>query len=98
MNTGDTVKYAYITTASSMPASTDSTTIYFDENEKKISVGNVKFDGGTLPAATSADEGKVLMVDSNGDYVLGTVSASSPIPYAGSNSNSVATVTSVEVN
>jgi len=28
-----------------------------------------------LPAATSADEGKVLMVDSNGDYVLGTVAS-----------------------
>lgn len=28
----------------------------------------------SLPTATSADEGKVLMVDSNGDYVLGTVS------------------------
>ena len=51
-----------------------------------------------LPTATSADEGKVVMVDSNGDYVLGTVQASSPIPYAGSNSNNIATVTSVEVN
>ena len=31
-----------------------------------------------LPAATSADEGKVVMVDSNGDYVLGTVSGGTP--------------------
>lgn len=28
-----------------------------------------------LPTPTSADEGKVLMVDSNGDYVLGTVAS-----------------------
>ena len=32
----------------------------------------------SLPTATSADEGKVLMVDSNGDYVLGTVSGGIP--------------------
>jgi hypothetical protein len=32
----------------------------------------------SLPTATSADEGKVLMVDSNGDYVLGTVAGGTP--------------------
>jgi len=31
-----------------------------------------------LPTATSADEGKVLMVDANGDYTLGTVQGGSP--------------------
>lgn len=36
-----------------------------------------------LPTATSADEGKVVMVDSNGDYVLGTVQGEQYIiPYA----------------
>ena len=28
-----------------------------------------------LPSATSADEGKVLMINSNGEYVLGTVAS-----------------------
>ena len=31
-----------------------------------------------LPVATSADEGKVLMVDANGKYTLGTVQGGSP--------------------
>ena len=31
-----------------------------------------------LPTATSADEGNVVMVDSNGHYVLGTVSVDNP--------------------
>lgn len=46
-------------------------------NTNKTVVKSVKT-LSTLPTATSADEGKVLMVDSNGDYVLGTVVSGSP--------------------
>lgn len=78
MNTGDSIQYVFVTTTGSIPVTRQDTTIYFDANDRKISVGNVTFDGGTLPAATSADSGKVLQVDSNGSWVATSISPSLP--------------------
>lgn len=81
MNTGDSIKYTYVTTAGSMPVSRDGTTIYFDENTKKISVGDVTFDGGELPTPTSADAGKVLVVNASGNWAIGTAAGGSTPQY-----------------
>ena len=71
-----------------LPSYYDGTNYYFTNHVYgiKATVGTDKVVHITqipkLPTATSADEGKVIMVDSNGDYVLGTVSGNSyPIPY-----------------
>ena len=51
----------------------------------KFTYNNTEYDLatvlGALLTATSADEGKVLMIDSNGRCVLGTMSGGYPLSY-----------------
>lgn len=71
MTTGDSVKYTYLASGQ-LPATTDAGTIYIDPVNKKIYVGNVEI-VNALPTVTTADAGKVLQVDSNGNWVVASL-------------------------
>jgi len=69
---GDKVKFVYIRTGGTLPATPDGNTIYFDENTKQIYVGSEVFGGGSASSvdwANIANKPDFAAVATSGNYL-----------------------------